>query len=590
MNESIQIIRSLAIALVLMLSGGASMAFANPVSPLQSSPRVTAQLTTGVVKLGSEVACGVQVDGANTASLEEVPKVDGLILVRTSGPSIQDTFSSFSRMSRKRTHNWMLTFRPEAEGKYKIPPMRLIVDGKEVFTRELTLDVIKDLTGEELGHLEFSGVPEYVYEGQPFTVRMKFGWDLQFDAQVNFANLILPWWSELPGTLEVESGVGGVSNQGTIEIQVNSRIRVRAREVAQEKIGSQDFRMLEISRSFVATRSGRLDFPMSWLEFGTVRRRAFSEDRKSYHVGSPAFSLDVRVLPERGRPPEFSGGVGSFAVKAEANRRDVDLGESIKLTVDWTGDANLEFFELPNPARLAEFVDFRVYGTTNERFYGDRRRVVYDLAPKRADVNEIPPLPLVVFDPLTKSYRSVSTTPIPIRVRAIEGLTELTLEGNDEGPGLVARDIQSQEEVGSEVQGVRGPLIFGSALSMLIVWLVVRKGVRRRGDPASPIARRRRLARKQLRQGLRRAKGAGEQARVFQEFLGARSAERPAAWEGRDLEVWLLESDVELPEPLVVEMRKIAHDLDTRRWAGDDEVLDSGRILRAADVLMKEGL
>ena len=73
-----------------------------------------------------------------------------------------------------------------------------------------------------------------------------------------------------------------------------------------------------------------------------------------------------------------SGAVGVLSVRASADTRDVVVGDSIKLTVDWTGDGNLEFFEAPDLGLFDAFRGFQVYGSAEEKSL-DRRRVVYDL-------------------------------------------------------------------------------------------------------------------------------------------------------------------------------------------------------------------
>lgn len=582
-------IRVLSISLGLCALFGGSLAVAAPPPAQRGGPTVTAQLATGVVKFGSVVSCVVQVEDARRASLDEVPEIDGLRLERTSGPNVNESTSFVrGRVSSRRTLSWVVTFRPEKKGDFVIPPMTLNVDGKLMNTRELTLSVVEDLTGQDLGYFEFVERPERVYEGQPFTIRMNFGWDAKLDSSVNVANLILPWWNELPGTLEVDTDVQGVSSR-LVEVQVNSRLRVRAIDMGSKDVRDKPFRVLQLTRSYVATRSGTLEFAQSWLEFGQVRSRGFSQKRETYFVGDPAFSVEVRTLPEAGRPPEFSGGVGRFEVQADVNRRDVDLGESIKLTVDWTGDANLEFFELPNPGRLEAFEDFRVYGTTNERFYGDRRRVVYDLAPKSADVFEIPPLPLVIFDPELQEYRSVNSRPIPIRVRALEGVTELSEEGGEDSGSQAARDIQTSPSEEREGQGVGAGVLVASWLGLPVLWLIGRTLVRRRGDPNAPVERRRRAARKTFGKELRMAQSAGSQARALCSYLGARSYEDPEAWEGRDLRAWFESQDLEIEDSAMDELVAVGAELDRRKWAGDDAAVERARLVQLADELAKGG-
>ncbi|MFT7670884.1 MAG: hypothetical protein ACI8X5_003597 [Planctomycetota bacterium] len=560
-----------------------------PAASQRSGPSVTAQLSSGLVKFGSVATCVVRVEGARSASLDEIPEIPGMRLERRSTPTKNSVrnFSSRGGFSSSVTISWVLTFRPEKIGDYVIPPMRLNVDGRALMTRELNLRVVNDMTGQELGYFEFLDSPKRVYEGQPFTLRMNFGWDSKLASLVNVANLILPWWNELPGALEVEGGAELPSTR-LIEVNVNSRARVRAVDLGESQVRGKPFRMLQLTRSYVATRSGSLEFPQSWLEFGHVRSRGFREERETYHVGVPSFTIEVKTLPEAGRPPEFSGGVGTFEVQASVNRRDLDLGESIKLTVDWTGDANLEFFELPNPARMDAFKAFRVYGTTNEHFYGDRRRVVYDLAPKSADVSEIPPLSLSVFDPELEEYRTVRTKPIPIRVRALEGVTELSDEG-DNNHTLAARDIQPHPTEMDEPLEVGGYVLVGTWFGLPILWLACRMLVRRRGDPDAPVERRRRAARKQLSKGLRSAKGAGDQSRALSTFLAARSYEEPEAWEGRDARAWFTENEVEVDESSVDQLEQLASEFDQCIWAGDNSKLEEARVRTIADSLLSGG-
>ncbi|HIG12463.1 MAG: BatD family protein [bacterium] len=555
-----------------------------------SAPRVTAQLSSGVVKLGATVTCTVQVEGARNASLGSVPPIDKIRLERASGPSINESLQFINgRQSYSRTITFAVTLRPLHAGEFVIPPIALEVDGRQVFTRELSLRVVEDLNGQELGRLSFLDVPERIFEGQPFTIRMNFGWDTQLDSMVNTANLILPWWNELPGTLEVESPAHSLGGR-FVEINVNSRVRVRALELGLRTMDGKPFRMLSLSRTFVATRSGVLGISQSWLEFGRVTRRAFSESRETYHSGAAAFSILVEPLPEEGRPFDFSGGVGQFEVKAEVSRRDVDVADSIKLTVDWTGDANLEFFVLPDPSRMEAFKGFRVYGKSGDHFYGDRRRVIYDLAPLSAEVYEVPPLSLSVFDPVRAEYVRVETERIPLRVRALvgeQGLAEL--EGSGEAL-FFSHDIQTRAEPNGEAGGVSRVLLLASWVSLPALWLVARRVVRKRGDPNAPAARRRRGARRALIRALRETDSATAQAGAWHKFLAARSGEDPEAWEGRDGLAWCAARE-EPPAPeLGRELMAIENGLDESRWAGDDAPVDPGPLKAFADRWQKEGL
>ncbi len=560
---------------------------ASPSAAAQDPPRTTARLASGVVNLGSLATVVVEVTGTDLARLLGVPEADGLTLVDATGPSVRQSTSLIGRTQlRSVSISWSLRFRPLRSGELVIPSVRLEVDGKEVATEELVLRVVEDLRGEELGYLELLGAPARVYEGEPFELELRFGWDEGVAARVNHANLILPWWDSLAGVLPIELAPEiGVRR---IELALNSRGRVQADDLGSGRVKGRAFQVLRTRRAFVATRTGTLEFPASFLEFGRREYGFLRETPELYYVQIPAFSIEVRALPEAGRPLDFSGGVGRLEVVASADRRDVDVGESIKLTVEWSGTGNLEFFQAPDLGRLDAFRGFRLYGST-DRFRGGRRTIVYDLAPETASVKEIPAVPLAIFDSARERYTTLESRPIPIRVRPLSGAS--ASEGfEDLEPESDLRDLDlAPRRSGEPVAPGEGWLV-GALVGLPFAWLGLRRAVRRRGDPAAPAARRRRAARRQLARELARAADANAQAAAWTRFLAARSGESEAAWEGRDVFAWREERAVPVPDDLARSLAEVQERLAARRWAGDGAPLDARTLGELADRLVKGGL
>jgi len=549
-------------------------------------PVVSAQLQTGLVKLGSQAVAQVTVEGTTQALLKELEPVDGLEFVGATGPK-RSVFESITRGRRVRseTLSWKLHWRPERVGSFEIPPVRLEVDGREVTTQGMSLRVVEDFQGQSLGYLEWIDPPTEVYEGQPFEVTLRFGWDWAM-SRFNHANLILPWWGRLPGTLEVDAPPR--AGQRQLDVSLNDNGVVRVRELGRRDLDGRDLRMFELERTFVSTRTGTLSFPASHFEFGRVDRGFFESRREIYYVAWPALEVNIRPLPEEGRPFEFSGGVGRFGARASVDRRSLDLGESLKLTVEWTGSGNLEFFEPPDLGREEAFKGFRAYGAT-DRFHGDRRIVIYDLAPKSANVSELPPVNLSVFDPVAGEYAEVETNSIPIRVRVPEGFVGLDVEGAGESIGLDLRDIKTKP---ARARGADGPselLLAGIPLVTLIGWIALRRSVRRRGDPGSIQARRRRRARKELLRRLARAGDARGQAEALRAFLGDRTDEAETAWEGRDVTQYAANA-ASVDSGAVVALAALLEELDASIWSGDGAALDTARLLKVADEAVGGGL
>ena len=392
-----------------------------PAHAQRGEPTVTTQLSTGVAKLGEPIELRIVVENARQTRITRMPSVEGLTLGQPAGPYTKQ-FTQFvnGRVSERLETIWSVSLRASSEGAFEVPPFELEVDGKAVRTRPVSVKVLRDMRGEDLGFFEVRTSSPKVVEGQPFTLELRFGWDEA--TNTNYANLSLPWWGALPGTIELAREEDPAATEGVV---VNDKIEVaveRVRSGAQP--GRRTYRLV---RTFLPTRPGKLTFPTSFLEFGELsRRQMFRPQRKlsNYFVRAEPFELEVVALPNEGQPFDYSGAVGTLAARADADTRDVVVGDSIKLTVTWSGEGNLEFFEAPDLGLLDSFRAFQVYGSTEDKSF-ERRRVVYDIAPLEPEVESIPAVPLTVFDPVRGEYTTVETTPIPVRVRPLERPIEL---------------------------------------------------------------------------------------------------------------------------------------------------------------------
>jgi hypothetical protein len=561
-----------------LLAGGAT-------AQRRGEPVVSAQLSTGVARLGEAVSLSVVAENARQASIVRVPKVEGLALGRPAGPyRSQHTQFVNGRMSERIETSWRIAIRAADEGTFEIPSIVLEVDGRRMKTRPVTLKVLRDLRGEDVGFFEIRPSSRKVVEGQPFTLELRFGWDGA--ASVNYANLSLPWWGALPGTIDLE---GSELPQDSDQVVVNDVERVRVERLRSQGDGRVVYRLV---KSFLPVRSGSLELPTSFLEFGKVSEaRLFSTQRKlaSYFVPAAGFDLEVVPLPAEGQPFDYSGAVGSLEVRAAADTRDLVVGDSIKLTLDWTGAGNLEFFEAPDLALLDSFDGFQVYGTTQEKSF-DRRRVIYDLAPLSDSVEEIPSVPLSVFDPDGGRYVTVASGPIPIRVRPLE--RALALGEEDE---RFARDILDIDTLPLGTTGGGAPagpsqgLLVGAFLGLPLLWLLGRTLVRRRvGDPSAPLARRRRRARRELTRALARDDGARGLLEAFLAFLSARTREPAEVWSGRDVVSWAAEAG-ELEPETARETAGLLQRLEAAVYGGDSPVRRE-EVLALADRLGRAGL
>ena len=569
-----------------------------------SGPTVRARLSTGVAKLGSAVSLVVEVEGTQAAVLGALPEVDGLRLGPAGSPatSIQTVFDGRRRSTLVKL-SWEIPVAPARTGSFTIPPIQVDVGGSVLSTPELALKVVEDMQGEELGLFRIEA-PREVVEGQPFDLDLVFGYDSalgDIGARINYVNLSLPWLDQIPGILELESpppahGVGRVDG-----VILNSRGTTNAERLSPQTENGRTFVTMRIHKRYLATRSGTLPFPTSHLEFGHVEQAGIfsTGEKQTFFKRFPAFAIEALELPETGRPLDYTGAVGTLEARATVDRFDVDAGDSIKLTVEWTGDGNLEFFETPDPSRIDAFEGFHLFGRT-ERKTPDRRVATYDIAPRSEAVTAIPRLPLSVYDPAQKAYVTISTEPIPIRVRPLKNASGLPAEVSRPERSFDLADIQTEPALEPDLGGPGGGTIATALVAIPILWLGLRGAVRRRGDPDAPVARARRAARRVLRRDLGAARSASDQSRALQRFLAARTGEPDQSWVGRDPVAWSRgreERNAREGTRLAVlspesskSLAELLAQLDERAWARGDQPMGAEEIERVAERVVQEGL
>jgi len=571
-----------------------------------SAPVVRARLSTGVARLGSELSLVVEVEGAQEAALGALPRVEGLRLgpVGPPGRSIQTIWDGRRRTTLVKV-SWDVPVAPLRTGNFAIPPIQVDVGGRTLSTPELALKVVQDMQGEDLGYLRIE-VPKEVVEGQPFTLDLVFGYDSalgEIGSQINYFNLSLPWLDQLPGILELDAPppTSGTASVGPVVL--NSRGTTTAERIPPVVEGSRTMLALRIRKRYLATRSGPLHFPTSHLEFGQVTRGGIFDmgpaEKQTYYKRFPEFDVEVLELPETGRPLDYTGAVGTLSARATVDRFDVDAGDSIKLSVEWTGDGNLEFFDVPDPSRIDAFAGFHLFGTT-ERKTPERRIATYDIAPKSEAVTAIPPLPLSVYDPARKSYVTVSTDEIPIRVRPLANASGLTEEVSRPEKSFDLADIQTEPSREADLARPGGGAIGAVFAAIPILWLGLRTAVRRRADPDAPITRARRAAKRVLRRDLAGARTASEQGRALQRFLAARTGEPAQAWVGRDPVTWAHGraeraareggTVATLSDESARTLAVLLASLDEQAWARGDAPIDAREIERVADLVAGGGL
>jgi len=599
---------ALALLLALGLSGAAPVSASPPFlsAPAQggrtADPEVRVFLRNSTVRVGEPAQLFIEIDGADRAEVLEAPRAKGLTFEPLSGPARRESYLILNgRQTRSVRQTYSTAARSTAKGTFEIAPLRLRVDGRDITApaEPLILKVVEDLDASSLLVFEREPVPARVYEGEPYDVDLRFGWDATLRAAS--VELSLPWWNGQDGVLEVSAPTGSTRGQQGVFVN-RGRKQHAADYLGQVDRNGQVFELLRMRRRYIATRAGTLTFGQAVLEFSQLLRAGNvfeGASTREFYATMPAFELEVRPVPEAGRPFEWTGAVGQITAERALDRRDVDVGDSVKLQVSWAGTGNLEFFEPPDLARVPGFEGFRVLGVDDQRD-PDRRRVVYDIVPLRSGDQTLPAVPLWVFDTKAERYVKVETEPLVVRVRKVDGAEDPFAHlgaAPDEPAELDLVDIDPRPRTEADPRGPDRRLPFVLLALVLVAWPFARGALRRGADPGSAAARRRRGARRALVRALAGAPTPEATAAALHRYLAARTGEPEAAWVGRDPLAWrrALEQRAAQDPPSGVGppnveawqgLARLLEDLDRARF-GDGSAADLGRarVLAVVDAL-----
>ncbi len=183
------------------------------------------------------------------------------------------------------------------------------------------------------------------------------------------------------------------------------------------------------------TTTGNLQIPTSLF---AVSARiggdfyGFSSPSETLYRNVREVKLDVKPLPAVGRPPDFSGAVGSFNLSSSIDKTQVSVGEAVALRIRLEGRGNLKM--IPDIS-LSPIPDFKIYSSKhaeNIRPFADNqiggdKTWEYVIVPSAPGRQSIPSLSFSYFNPAKDQYETVSTSPLSLDVvRGKDSVTSIT--------------------------------------------------------------------------------------------------------------------------------------------------------------------
>ncbi|MHA7942586.1 BatD family protein [Formosa sp. 3Alg 14/1] len=225
----------------------------------------------------------------------------------------------------------------------------------------------------------------------------------------------------------------GVSNWREIDNPKYSdfwsqNIDIKGLQVKNGTYKGEDYRYVELRKTVLyPQKTGKLKIePLSLditVDVPTNRRdifggRLMTQVHKTVSAGER--TINVKQLPEAGRPDDFTGAVGDYDFKVTTSKTELKASESLNLNVEVSGNGNLKLFELPKVNLPSSLEVYEPEHNENVRtnLGGMQGRVSdsYTVVPQFKGKYPIPSISFSYFDLKTESYKRISSEEIVVDV------------------------------------------------------------------------------------------------------------------------------------------------------------------------------
>ena len=142
---------------------------------------------------------------------------------------------------------------------------------------------------------------------------------------------------------------------------------------------------------------------------------------------SDPLTVEVLPVPEEGKSPLFTGGVGDFEVSSNLEPGAIKANAPMALKVTVRGKGNVNLVEFPQVAWPKDLKFYQAQGKTRNLGQGTQEKTFeVVIIPLQKGPLQIPAVEFEFFNPETKTYQKRATTPIAIEVQEGEPGSNMT--------------------------------------------------------------------------------------------------------------------------------------------------------------------
>jgi hypothetical protein len=310
---------------------------------------------------------------------------------------------------------------------------------------------------------------------------------------------------------------------------------------------------------------------------------------KDIDVQSPAQELMVLALPAEGRPHDFHGAIGTFAIQSDVSPPKADVGDPLTLTMRVVGSGNFDRVDstmLDHVEHWKTYPPKSTFNTTDPLGHKGEKIFEQPLVASQPGAQTLPALGFSYFDPNTKRYETIHSAPLSVTISPSPIDSTLTAQqvAASGVPGAVDKRAEGLKPDHAEDQAMVSSLrplylqprylAIPSLLALVFAggWL----GVRRRSQPRERLTARRRAAARMNNRVLGQMEAAARAGNPTVFFNAARDALQ---------QTLAVQWQVSPEEITADEVRsRLSHDADIQQlFSLADESKYSGGDLRAID-------
>jgi hypothetical protein len=202
-------------------------------------------------------------------------------------------------------------------------------------------------------------------------------------------------------------------------------------------------------------------------------------------LSSSSLTIEVKNLPDNGKPASFAGAVGNYNFKSDIDKTQLKTNEAFTLTLTVSGTGNIELLKMPEPVFPPDFevYDPKIVTSTNNTVNGmsGTKKAEYLVIPRRAGSFDLSPVEFSFFNVGNNSYSTLTSEAYTIEVEKGSG------KESDEG-GIYTTNQEGIKYLGSDIRHINtgdphlkptktvffaSPAYFVALLALLVIFIIL---------------------------------------------------------------------------------------------------------------------